>query len=69
MTKEIVLLINKALNYLEVILGLVEKGYAHYKRRKREKAIEKILNDPDAVWGDRFGHRVPTTEDLPDGSQ
>lgn len=69
MTKEIVLLVNRVLNYLERTLGLIEKMYTQYKRHKREKAIEKILDDPDGAWVDRFGDRVSDDEDAPNAPQ
>lgn len=47
---EIVKLVNR-------LLDLVDEGYAMYKRKERERNIDKIKKDPAKAWSDRFGDK------------
>lgn len=43
-------------------LKLIDTFYYEYKKRSREKKIEKIINSSDDAWSARFGRLQSSTQ-------
>jgi hypothetical protein len=48
---------------LTQVISIFERLYKEYKQRERQKAIDKVYDNPSDAWDARFGVRDDTDKD------